>query len=104
MALDGVFLRHLKEEIGTSLLGTRVDRVFQPNRDELILAFRGFSAAYKLLISARANSARINLTTIPVENPAAAADAVHAFAQEIVRCKAFGDHAARLGACAHAEI
>ena len=47
MALDGVFLRHLKEEIGTSLLGTRVDRVFQPNRDELILAFRGFSAAYK---------------------------------------------------------
>ncbi|HAY62947.1 MAG TPA: hypothetical protein DCX90_04960 [Ruminococcaceae bacterium] len=69
MALDGVFLRHLKEEIGTSLLGTRVDRVFQPNRDELILAFRGFSAAYKLLISARANSARVNLTTIPVENP-----------------------------------
>lgn len=52
-----------------SLLGTRVDRVFQPNRDELILAFRGFSAAYKLLISARANSARVNLTTIPVENP-----------------------------------
>lgn len=69
MALDGVFLRHLKEEIGTSLLGMRVDRVFQPNRDELILAFRGFSAAYKLLISARANSARVNLTTIPVENP-----------------------------------
>lgn len=69
MALDGVFLRHLKEEIGTFLLGTRVDRVFQPNRDELILAFRGFSAAYKLLISARANSARVNLTTIPVENP-----------------------------------
>ncbi len=59
----------LKEEIGTSLLGTRVDRVFQPNRDELILAFRGFSAAYKLLISARANSARVNLTTISVENP-----------------------------------
>ena len=29
--------------------------------DELILAFRGFSAAYKLLISARANSARVNL-------------------------------------------
>lgn len=51
------------------MLGTRVDRVFQPNRDELILVFRGFSAAYKLLISARANSARVNLTTIPVENP-----------------------------------
>ena len=69
MALDGVFLRHLKAEISGALVGTRVDKVFQPNRDELILAFRGFDAAYKLLISARANSARINLTKIPVENP-----------------------------------
>lgn len=69
MALDGAFLHHLKAEIGSVLIGTRVDKVFQPNRDELILAFRGFDAAYKLLISARANSARINLTKIPVENP-----------------------------------
>lgn len=69
MALDGVFLRHLKKEIGTALIGSRVDKVFQPNRDELILAFRGFDVSYKLLISARANSARINLTRIPVENP-----------------------------------
>ncbi|MGN0478203.1 MAG: NFACT family protein [Hominenteromicrobium sp.] len=69
MALDGAFLRHLKQEIGKALIGSRVDKVFQPNRDELILAFRGFDAAHKLLISARANSARINLTKIPVENP-----------------------------------
>ncbi|MBQ2668215.1 MAG: NFACT family protein [Clostridia bacterium] len=69
MALDGVFLRHLKKEIHAALLNSRVDKVFQPNRDELILAFRGFDAAHKLLISARANSARINLTKIPVENP-----------------------------------
>ena len=69
MALDGVFLRHLKKEISEALINARVDKVFQPNRDELILAFRGYDAAHKLLISARANSARINLTKIPVENP-----------------------------------
>ncbi len=69
MALDGVFLRHIKKELSDALMNARVDKVFQPNRDELILAFRGFDAAYKLLISARANSARINLTKIPVENP-----------------------------------
>ena len=69
MALDGVFLRHIKKELCETLLNARVDKVFQPNRDELILAFRGYDAAYKLLISARANSARINLTKIPVENP-----------------------------------
>ena len=69
MALDGAFLHHLKAELSEALVGARVDKVFQPNRDELILAFRGFDAAHKLLISARANSARIGLTKIPVENP-----------------------------------
>ena len=69
MALDGVFLRHIKKELCETLINARVDKVFQPNRDELILAFRGFDAAYKLLLSARANSARVNLTKIPVENP-----------------------------------
>ena len=40
MALDGVFLRHIKKELCETLLNARVDKVFQPNRDELILAFR----------------------------------------------------------------
>ena len=48
MALDGAFLHHLKAELSEALVGARVDKVFQPNRDELILAFRGFDAAHKL--------------------------------------------------------
>lgn len=70
MALDGAYLRHLMEELRGALLNTRVEKIFQPNRDEMIFAFRGFDASHRLLISARANSARVGLTKFPVENPA----------------------------------
>ena len=69
MALDGAFLRHIKKELEEKLLGGRVDKIHQPNREELVVAFRTREAAYKVLFSARANSARVHFTTIPLENP-----------------------------------
>ncbi|MGN1113365.1 MAG: NFACT family protein [Acutalibacteraceae bacterium] len=69
MALDGAFLRFIKTELEEKLVGLRVEKVFQPNRDELIVAFRGVSGAYKVLMSARANSPRVNITQYPPENP-----------------------------------
>ncbi len=69
MALDGAFLRHIKQELEGSLLGARVDKIHQPNREELVVAFRTREAAYRVLFSARANSARVHFTTIPLENP-----------------------------------
>lgn len=70
MALDGAFLRHIKKELENRLLGARVDKVHQPNRDELVISFRSREGAEKVLFSARANSARVHLTAIPLENPA----------------------------------
>ena len=46
-----------------------MDKVHQPNREELLIAFRTREAAYKVLFSARANSARVHFTAIPLENP-----------------------------------
>ncbi len=69
MALDGGFLRHLKQELEGKLLGARVDKIHQPNREELVVAFRTRESAYKVLFSARANSARVHFTAIPLENP-----------------------------------
>lgn len=70
MALDGAFLRHIKKELEDRLLGARVDKVHQPNREELVISFRSREGAEKVLFSARANSARVHLTAIPLENPA----------------------------------
>lgn len=71
MALDGAFLRHLKKEIGETAAGARVDKIYQPNRDELFLLLRTRTGILKLLMSARANSARIHFTRVLPENPKA---------------------------------
>ena len=70
MALDGIFLRHIKHEIENEILGSRVNQIYQPNRDELVLVLRGYSGSKKLLLSARANSPRVNFTGHAPENPA----------------------------------
>ena len=69
MALDGIFLRHIKQELEGTLLGSRVDKIHQPSREELVVAFRSREAACKVLFSARANSARVHFTSIALENP-----------------------------------
>ena len=70
MALDGIFLRHIKNEIENEALGARVSQIYQPNRDELVFTLRTFGGNKKLLLSARANSPRINFCTTTPENPA----------------------------------
>lgn len=70
MALDGIFLRHIKKEIEDEALGARVSQIYQPNRDELVFALRTFKGNRKLLLSARANSPRVHFCTNTPENPA----------------------------------
>ena len=70
MALDGIFLRHIKKEIEETALGARVNQVYQPNRDELVLVLRTYGGSKKLLLSSRANSPRVNFCVNTPENPA----------------------------------
>ncbi len=69
MALDGVFLRHIKKELEEKLIGSRIDKIYQPAKDRLLLTMRSREGSCKLLISARADAPRINITTASPENP-----------------------------------
>lgn len=69
MAFDGAYLRHIRKELEAALLGARVDKVYQPNREEIVLTLRTRTDSRKLLLSARANSARVHLTERSIENP-----------------------------------
>lgn len=69
MALDGAFLRHIKKEIEEQALTARIDKIYQPNREEMVLSLRTRTDTFKLLLSARANSARIHFTRYVPENP-----------------------------------
>ena len=70
MALDGIYLHFIKKEIEREALGARVNQIYQPNRDELVLALRSPQGGGKLLLSSRANSPRVNFCSSAPENPA----------------------------------
>ncbi len=70
MAFDGAYLYAVKQEVEVCL-GARVDKLHQPSRDEIILHLRGRDGVRRLLISTSGDSARIHLTEVSIENPAA---------------------------------
>lgn len=69
MALDGIILRHIAEEIETVAIGAKVNQVNQPNRDELFISLHTSEGNKRLLISARADSPRVSFTQYSAENP-----------------------------------
>ena len=50
MALDGVFLRHTAKEIEQAALGARVDKIYQPNREEIIVSLRSSEGAVRVRV------------------------------------------------------
>ena len=69
MSLDGAFLHLVKTEL-SPLIGSRVDKVYQPSREELVLSLRTFrDGAKRLVLSANSVSARVNLTEASFDNP-----------------------------------
>ena len=68
MALDGAFLYAVKQELDV-LIGGRIDKIYQPSREEIIVSIRTRQGGFKLLISASASSARIHITQMNVDNP-----------------------------------
>lgn len=69
MALDGIFLSKIKNELLNKAVGLRVDRVNQPTRDEILLNLRGKGCSYRLLFCVRADSPRVHFTSHPIDNP-----------------------------------
>lgn len=69
MALDGIFLHKLAQEITRQALGARVDKIHQPAREELVITLRSKGGPLRLLLSASANAPRIHFTDTPADNP-----------------------------------
>lgn len=70
MPLDALCLSGVIRELNTALSGARVDKIYQPGRDEVILALRTQNSGnVRLLLSANPAHPRLHLTTLPLENP-----------------------------------
>lgn len=69
MALDGIFLRHVKDELQSNIINARVDKVYQPGKEEVVFSLRTRNDQLKLLLCVRADSSRVNITKQTIENP-----------------------------------
>ncbi len=70
MPLDGITINLLKQELSRFIVGSRIEKIHQPSKDELVFHLRSREGAYRLLVSASANSPRLHLTARAPENPA----------------------------------
>ncbi len=68
MALDAVAIKALVGEL-QCLVGGRVDKMHQPERDEIIVSVRTLEKSYKLLLSASSANPRFHLTEYTKKNP-----------------------------------
>jgi predicted ribosome quality control (RQC) complex YloA/Tae2 family protein len=69
MALDGIYLYSLVNDLQKSILNSKIDKINQPEKDEIILTMRKDRSNIKLLISASPRFARIHLTSSVKPNP-----------------------------------
>lgn len=71
MAFDAGMLAATVNEIASSAVPGRVEKVLEPTRDEIVLLIHSEKANLRLSVSASTNTPRINLTNEIKENPAA---------------------------------
>src|SRR5699024_12856566 len=69
MALDAATLALTAAELGRIVTDAKIAKIFEPTRDELVIALRTRTETFSLLLSARSGSARVCLTQESFENP-----------------------------------
>ena len=69
MPLDALCLTAVAAELRAAVAGGKIDKLYQPTRDEVVLYVRGQGENVRLLLSANPGHPRANLTTLNRENP-----------------------------------
>ena len=69
MSLDAATLALVAGELKNTLLDAKIDKIFEPTRDEVLMTLRTRTETHRLLLSARSGSARVCLTKESFENP-----------------------------------
>ena len=66
--IDGIVLSNILADL-KKLENGRIDKIYQPNKEEIVLTVRAGGKNHKLLLSANASTPRINFTEKKLENP-----------------------------------
>lgn len=69
MPFDGLVLAAVRKELDQKLTGGRIERIYQPEKDEVLISVHRPGGKHRLLMSANAQNARVHLSTSIKENP-----------------------------------
>lgn len=69
MSYDGIVTRAIVNELREKLLGGRVDKIYQHEKDELTITIYSKGINQKLLVSASSSTPRLYLTRLAFKNP-----------------------------------
>ena len=69
MAFDGIILNKIVTELNGCLINGKINKIFEPSKNEIILGIYSGGKNYALLCNISSNSYRINLTTNNKTNP-----------------------------------
>lgn len=70
MAFDGIAVSNIVYELKSKLIGARIDKIYQPRADEIILSVRSVNDGnFRVLLSANSMNPRVHITEIKKENP-----------------------------------
>lgn len=69
MAIDAVAIRCLVNEFQSCLINGRIDKIHQPEKDEIVVHIRTFTDSYRLVLSAGSAHPRAHFTKNAKKNP-----------------------------------
>lgn len=69
MSYDGIVLKSITEELKNSYINTKIEKIYQPTKDSIILTMKTNGEKKKLLLNVSSQSPRINFTEEEFENP-----------------------------------
>lgn len=70
MAFDAGMLSFVVREINDKLAGAKIEKIYQPQKDEVVFVMKQGGDTLRLLINGGSSSPRINITSAKAENPA----------------------------------
>ena len=69
MAFDGFVMNNIIKELNTSILDSKVNKIFSPTKNDIIFNLYNCGNTFNLLINASAENCRICLSNFTKKNP-----------------------------------
>lgn len=69
MAFDGLFTKSMVAELDTNLTGGRINKIYQPSKNEVLISVRANGKNHRLLLCAHSSYARVQITSEQIDTP-----------------------------------